>query len=379
MEIRLDTNRQTINGIETALVVHNDGEDIAVITQKGIVYAFFEVLKQTDGFKKINNSQLEALIKSLVTDLGDEQPQAPQIKVPAPPDVYKKKEKADAGVSRVVAQQMHLPILDDSKFPNGIELPEEGGILVHQVGYLYPQKGFPTPQGVSAANIAKRLLLNQVRMLSKSKLLLGAFILSYKQVLQTFLHEYARLVEVATQPYEPFFYMEERYMTKLALGIRRMIEVFFEELGIDGKEFAEVVSLCIQHDSAYYYRVEDILSETDGKKLYYRPQEEVNELLKTFLEREPKLSNQVKFKYFARLLNALLYIPKIKKAFQKAVKSIDFRDVQYDDADRYRVLPWDGYKFFGEPVESRRERFNLLHHGKLPPTIPVGEGFSEVI
>lgn len=246
-----------------------------------------------------------------------------------------------------------------------IESPEEGGIYLYSKGFLFPSKGWPTPQAAVACNNVKRYLIGQIRFfgLPQIALVIVPIALIFKQVIRQWHSEFCMYSIKVLQPY----ILRERYYTNFSKQIRVVANTILHEfLGQTKGRFGEIFATLIEYDQAYRYRLEDIFSETTQEKMLANPRKEVKRLAAIFAQREPKPHLTAKITAMARLLSIALLFPKFKRAFKKAISVIDFTQLQLDEADRYYVSNLDKYQFFGIPVEARRKAYEAMHKGELP-------------
>jgi transcription initiation factor IIE alpha subunit len=115
--------------------------------------------------------------------------------------------------------------------------------------------------------------------------------------------------------------------------------------------FAVIMANLIDYDNAYRLRFEDTMSETSKEKLQ-NPRKEIKRLLEIMRSREVRPGDKgrnihYKFKVFAYLLSSAMLIPKVKRAFLKAVDLIDLKKMGLDDTDTYWVCLRCDYKYMG--------------------------------
>lgn len=277
-------------------------------------------------------------------------------------------------VDHVTAEAQYVNIIER------IEYPESGGIFVYLKGALHPSKGFPTPEAIGALNLVKRILITQFLVLFRTdiKYFVGlAIFLPHKRkmdALNEWLYNFDKLSWDIIGPY----LMKVERMTPIGQEIYKMTYATLQYLGVGGGKWdmtARIVSALIDYDTAYRYRVQDLLSETTKEKLYTAPITEIKRLLAILVERDPERKHlQEKFKAIGTAISILLLIPRFRKLFKRVILESDFHRLQFDEADRYHVLRLDGYQFLGRTIEDRFQEYLTLHNGTPPPLYKVQGG-----
>ena len=249
----------------------------------------------------------------------------------------------------------------------GVDYPKEedgGGIFVRHQSLLFPAKGFPTPKACQANNMVKRVFIGQVRYLAQNPLALLSFFTKKGRV--DWLDVFTSFAEIALGPY----YLQDFRYQKSVREIRKMTETFLEEWGFpQASSFALTFATMFEYDNAYLFRVQDIANETSNEALTKDPVKELSRLFKIFSEREMGASLMKRAKAFYYLLRIAFMIPKVKRAFVKAVQAADIEKIKMDEADLYHILRWDNhYKFLGRDLEDRIGEFMMMHKG-VPPKV----------
>src|SRR3990167_8868947 len=206
----------------------------------------------------------------------------------------------------------------------------DDGIYIYHEGLLHPKKGFVYPEAVQANNVVKKVLAGAVRAFSKNYLLM--LLLIRRKTLQNFLEEFHLLAKTTIR----------------LQGIGRIIAHLFE------------------FDDAYMFRFQDIMNETTKKALLENPAKEISRLFKIFKERESRMPMKDKIGAVYLLFKLMFFIPKVRKAFKKAVSEMNIGRCQMEECDVYQVLRWDnGYNFLGRTAQSRVEELKELHKNSL--------------
>lgn len=246
------------------------------------------------------------------------------------------------------------------------EYPEEkdgGGMFVHYLDFKYPRKGFPFPEACQANNIAKRLLIGQIRWLAKNPLALSSLL--WKSNLEKWLKEVSSAANVSLAQ----FRLQDFRYQKCCREVRKFIKNFLEGMKIEAgvcEEFSQVIASMLEWDDAYTVILKDLASETSKEALMKNPAKELDRLLKLFKERDSRAKMHETIGSPIRILKLAFLYPKIKKAFIKALESVTFENLQMDAGDKYWGLVWITYDVGGKSFEERSREFMAIHNGIYP-------------
>lgn len=266
-------------------------------------------------------------------------------------------------IDRVIRPTQRFNVFDHAEYP------EDGGILVHYQGMLYPKKGFPTPDSSAAVNLFKKIMLAFFQIGGKKDMLLPILSIAILpwSLKRRILDRTIRSVnEIGNWTMGGFYLKRDRYC-KAARSIWTVIEVFLELLGIDPDEAtktAKMIATIFEYDDAYRYRIQDIATEASRHALIERPIREILRLSDIYVARERADHVLPNFRAFKAILVMLLLHPKIKRAFRLAIINLPqakFSNLKLDNADRYHVLLLGGYDYRGLSFEQRRNIFTDVH------------------
>lgn len=238
----------------------------------------------------------------------------------------------------------------------------DDGIYIYHEGLLHPKKGFVYPEAVQANNVVKKVLAGAVRAFSKNYLLM--LLLIRRKTLQNFLEEFHLLAKTTISQ----FYWKHEYYSKTAKEIDLFITSFLFGLGftIRLQGIGRIIAHLFEFDDAYMFRFQDIMNETTKKALLENPAKEISRLFKIFKERESRMPMKDKIGAVYLLFKLMFFIPKVRKAFKKAVSEMNIGRCQMEECDVYQVLRWDnGYNFLGRTAQSRVEELKELHKNSL--------------
>ncbi len=259
--------------------------------------------------------------------------------------------------------------------------PPEGGIFVHYRGMLHPKKGFPYPEAVMANNSLKKTVKTSLSFVSKETLIpIGLFaLLPWKLKMRAVGKVVNAYCDLADNVFHTHYLKPERYC-KAAKEIWRGTAVFMNELGFDPElsdRAGRAVATIFEYDDSYRYFVQDLAGATWDQKIYKRPAKEIRRLGQVFYDRDGEFeiigSRRVgtMVKRTMGIVALALYVPRVKRAFRKAIAAVDFRRLELDEGDKYHVLMRNNYNFFGESFEVRKKRYIEMHNGNLPPEMEL--------
>lgn len=256
--------------------------------------------------------------------------------------------------------------------PNAVIRAENQQQITNRVDLKYPEKGFPDPLAVSLANKVKRVLKVSVDFFAYKWTVIAFFpflLLPFKfkiKILEKWLDGFSGYGRLTLDPR----IMKPKFYTEFVRELLKFVELFLLNLGISkvvAERTAWVVAEVIERDNAYRWRAEDLLTETTSEQLIKDPRKEIWRLVRMFNERERNSRKLGPFvKNLARLACLVTYHPRIRKALNKTLRAVDFKNFQYDPIDRHAVMKYAGYDFFGIPYEARIEAYNKLYEGNPP-------------
>ena len=230
-------------------------------------------------------------------------------------------------------------------FENGIELVIKGAD--------FNWKTYHAPDAMFYANIVKSFFIEQVKLLTRKQFIIGTILsfLSIKE-LNYFLDRFNFQAKRIISPY----LLKDWYLTKFSQELHLAIFTFLHQLGIKEETadfFSTVFIHLIEYDNAYRFRLADLLSTTDQLRLL-QPISEIDRLITIARYRD---IGDIPDKYIrvAKILKYALFIPKVRKAFNKAIRTVDMKNLQLDDCDKYWICMPNEYKFMGMDNEQRRE------------------------
>ena len=216
---------------------------------------------------------------------------------------------------------------------NGIETIIEGAD--------FPARGYAPPEAVFANNIVKRMIVAGLPIVNPIR---------YMAIIASF-------GDIGWKVMSPYI-LKTEYLTPFSREIYKMAKVFLEEIGSKWVDKpAKIIAHLFEYDNAYRLRMEDLFSETSPEMLYNEPRKEIVRLLELNRVREVQYKEGVsnKFKLVANALGAILLIPKVNKAFKKAIKAVEYKNLCIDNIELYWMCHRQDYNFLGKTYEERLE------------------------
>ena len=78
---------------------------------------------------------------------------------------------------------------------------------------------------------------------------------------------------------------------------------------------------------------------------------------------------EFKAETIVKALNWIFWIPGVKKAFRKAIQSVDIEKMKMTKDDSYFTMIYEGYDFQGKNIEERTKIWLSMTDGKAPERI----------
>ncbi len=258
--------------------------------------------------------------------------------------------------------------------------PDKGGILIKYKGVPYLRQGFVFPEAMDNANNLKKVTVLFLAVLQGKGI---------KGRIGTFLAHYCHIANWMFQWYDPNsqkvrkIYLKENRYRQSVQELIKLINNFLDNLGIKVQghgvangNFGRVIGTLFEYDNAYHWRMEDIFSETTKDQLIKNPKKELKRLLEIYKSRE-KQGIEFKAEAIVKLLNFVFWIPGVKKAFIKAVESVDISKMgithapanSQEPCDYYFIMNYEGYDFEGKTIEERQKIWLSMTNGVPPPRV----------
>lgn len=277
-------------------------------------------------------------------------------------DIYKNiSNRADT----IKAEGTSSWIVDKVELGNGIKMYVEGAD--------FPVKSMPTPEAIWSANVVKKTIVEVVKVMCSWQFLpiIWLVLLPKRSLISKMVLSFNRLSMGAMKPY----ILKDEFLNPFPREVRGFIKRFLSELGISEQEAddtAVIIAHVLEYDSAYRYRIEDVMSETTKRELLEHPIGEMIKLVDILNTRDSNIYVKANSKKMMIVAFLALMSPWIRNAFQIALENCDFENFQLDEGDRYWCSMRGDYEFFGK---SYAERMDLIKEKgyNMPINYPISQ------
>jgi hypothetical protein len=225
--------------------------------------------------------------------------------------------------------------INDVKWSNrGIEVVIDGANFI--------SRGYAEQEAIFANNIVKRLIIKGLPLLNMFR--------STEVIIENF-------TDIAWKVMSPYI-LKYDYLSPFSKELHNLTLNFINAMGIEGKvasRFTKIIAHLFEYDNAYRLRLEDLFNETNPEELTKNTRKEIARLLEINRVREVRHKDNVssKFKLVANLIGLVIYLPKINKAFKKALLECDYKKLCVDNIELYWMCHRTDYDFLGKTYEDR--------------------------
>lgn len=220
-------------------------------------------------------------------------------------------------------------------------------------GATFPLKTFPDPNAIFSANLVKAHLIETLKLVSKWYLMPFLLLINRQNALNAFNRISMKAMSAQL--------LHDVCLTEFTKSFKTLTYIFMKECGFteeSSKTFALIFAHLVEFDNVYRLRIADTFSETDKERLKH-PQKEIKRLTKIMKSREVRPGGKGdaihrKFSSVSFILRMALLIPKIKRAYLKALESVDITNLQLDENDKYWLCFRTDYKWMGLDDNGRK-------------------------
>lgn len=237
-------------------------------------------------------------------------------------------------------------------FLEKIECIRGKGILVHRVGALYPEKGWPTPEALHELGKVKRLLRESIDLFKFPSLTLGLLFYDKNKLLNQFIILFDNIYRTRSLNGAKSLSRKMEFLCPTAVSMFLFISGFLKDCGYNkdiAEQFAFRIAQIPEMDDAYRYRIQDLASCYEPKNA---PRKEIKRLGEIYWEREHEYSARPKIAKVIKLVELLLLVPKYNKAFKKNAHYIT--GMALDEGDKYWCSLRSEYDYDGKTYEEKQ-------------------------
>jgi len=257
--------------------------------------------------------------------------------------------------------------------------PPEGGVLTKFVGCSYLFKGYPNMKVVELLDIPKDMfsklpeLINDMSFLVKATFLMSFLFL--KIVAKDYLMKVCETyVDISHRSIHRYLLPEKDYVKSIKELHRALVitikEIENERLKILLGKVIDIVCMALNFDTAYKFRLQDILPKVKIEVLKDNPIKELKRVLDIFVERENADCMKTRWEKLGKMFFLFLRIsPGTKRLLIKFFSEIDLSKVKLDEADWYYCLRRHQYNFKGFTLKERlkfKEEIDKVKGHKIP-------------
>jgi hypothetical protein len=307
---------------------------------------------------------------------SESEPKQVKVGYTYPPDYVWKNRQTHQAPAKAISQGMGYTYI-----PDHAEYIKGKGTFVYYKGYKdqpppkFPSRNVAPEDAVYAVAGVKRNLLAVLRFLGTKEMrwVLGFVALGTRKwqtrLLTNALNEFNASSEVLLYP----FYLNEDYYCEVGSEIGNATIEFLTTLGIreeTAQKTGEIVATMIEFDNVYRWRLQDTMGYARKDDMLYNFPSEVERLLKIEASHEVHADMAPKFSSIGKMLKLAWKIPRIKKALQVSIQSIDFDKCKLDEGEIYHTILYDGYQTQGRTLDERIKLYETYHgtyRSKWPP------------
>ena len=235
-----------------------------------------------------------------------------------------------------------------------IEYPETGGTYTHMIGFKYPFEGYPDHITLGLNATVKRAVISTLKL----------FFNSFKKKPTENLVNW--LAEIYEAEYEKYQNAEKR-LCRTAKEVLRVLLKFAKN--DRQKKAAWCIAMFVEMDSAYRYRLQDVLSEFNKTNPIRK---EVLRLIDLGLSREV-CGIGWKWKMLRLAIGVALLIPSIKRTIRKMAEELVLDNITPNTSDIYYMSRYFDYNFQGLDYDVREAWKKQEDSTYIPPKIEAPE------
>ena len=255
-------------------------------------------------------------------------------------------------------------------------LETDKGIQIKFYGCSIFYNGDLKRETIDSVATTKRAMMVIAAIILKFRFFLVFYLLFYKKLVRDFIFKFAEIYEadLRQKAYKSLsdFSPVPREIIRAGMELTKEIPLEYplNEYGevseIDYRMKVEYLFWClgtiIQNDTAYYWRVQDPLSNLNKGALKRNPKKEIARLFDLAIERENQIKDKIHF--LKKFFMLLLWFPPAKRLALKYLLELDIDKIQPNEDDLYWASRRDGYNFMGLSVAQRSSNIEAIDKEK---------------
>lgn len=210
------------------------------------------------------------------------------------------------------------------------------GMMSNYLHHPFPRKGFVWSEAIENNNIVKKI---------------GILIVCTLASPSTFFENFFNVTQYALRN----AYLSPRFYCKFSKELWKLTHLFLRKLGLNdffAYGIGRVIATVFQFEEGYRWRGEDLFGQTTKLDLLNQPKKEIKKMYEIYKRRE-KGGITNKLGALVKLLSFALYIPKVRKAWNFAIKQMQIENLVLDEGDRWHGLAMREYDFEDRDIEDR--------------------------
>lgn len=210
----------------------------------------------------------------------------------------------------------------------GTKIDTDGSVKMYVDDLEYPISGYPDAETLYLTTLYKRFLpLMADSLLNQGWIgrIITLLALSFNWKIAPKWFEYVFSLR-------PALLNDENYC-KPVKELRRVLKGKIDEHILDA------ISLVIEYDGAYRYRMQDILAEKEKNPV---------KLIDIMISRDKLLTQVPKYRAIQKLVKLAMFIPKIRKTITSILNDIDRNEIKLSKADRYWLERYNNAYNYGQ-------------------------------
>lgn len=245
------------------------------------------------------------------------------------------------------------------------------GPLIFLKDAPFPMKTIPTPDAIFAINTCKKQIIETLRILSSWQLLPAIVLLPFwRSFARKWLDSITRIGHGILAPYLDYVHLQggPYALSPASQELRLFIENFLNHLGLGGNMawkvnqkrehtrswfFATIVAHICEYDSAYRWRLQDLISSSSFLALMDSPSKELWRLASLVQDREVHPNTARKVSRALKAASLAFWLPSVRRAWRGTLLKTDLSRLRLDEPDLYWFSLREDYNCQGRTYDDR--------------------------